>query len=609
MSQKRSLLQQIYPAVLLLLLAFLFFLYWLLSGILTRNFLEQKKNELQIRAAFVQYQLEQFGKEPLEPPAIDLLCKTLGRQTATRITIISPDGKVLGESEENPAGMENHLSRPEIQQALQGRTGFDLRFSSTLGERFLYAAVPYPPEAPALLIRTAVSVKQIDQVLIQLRHKMVLAAIPAALFLVLLLWFVCWHLTRPLKKMETAAGRLTEGDWSVRLPTTNTREFASLSKAINRMAGELIERLNAITTQRNEQQAVLTSMSEGVLAVDMQNRCISINQAAYRLLQISLPNPVGHTVAEIIRNTQFLEFVHKALSSTDSLAEHLFLREPEASRSVQVRSQALQDGDGKRIGTLIVLNDITELEKAQRVKTDFVANVSHELKTPVTSIKGFLETLLEGAKDNPEDLQRFLEIMRRQTERLHSIIEDLLTLSAVEQQVESSSIPLEKTAVLPLLQEAVECCRPIAERKNISLRIDGRPDLTAWLNPSLFIQALVNLIDNAVKYSEENQSVLIRALAEEKTVRIEVQDSGCGIAKEHLPRLFERFYRADKARSRALGGTGLGLAIVKHIVQAHGGTVCVESTLGRGSTFSVLLPLPEGEPRTNRDSGFPPARE
>lgn len=594
MAKRRPLLWQIYPAVLALLLLFLVVLYGLLSDILTKKLLEEKKSELQIRAAFVQSMLASFAKEPPDPPAIDRLCKTLGHQTSTRITIISPDGKVWGESGKAPAFMENHLSRPEIQQALRGQTGFDIRSSSTLGERFLYAAVPYAPNNQLVFfIRTAASIHQIDQMLVHLRRKMLLAGIPAAVLLALLLWFVCWHLTRPLKKMEAAAKQLAEGDWNVRLPLASTREFTSLAKAMNKMAEELIRRLDIITAQRNEQQAVLTSMSEGVLAVDTENRCISINNAACRLLQISAAEPVGRTVAEIIRNIQFQDFVQKALSSTESLEEHLTVHETDQSRSIQVRSSVLKDRAEKRFGTLFVLNDITDICKAQRVKTDFVANVSHELKTPVTSIKGFIETLLDGAKDNPEDLQRFLEIMRRQTERLNSIIEDLLTLSDIEQQADKSSISMQITAILPLLKEAAECCRHQAEHKKIALQVECRPDLTANVNASLFIQALVNLIDNAVKYSDENSSVFILAFAEKQTIRIEVQDQGCGIAKEHLPRLFERFYRADKARSRSLGGTGLGLAIVKHIVQAHGGSVRVESTLGKGSTFSISLPSPQ----------------
>ncbi len=590
MAKQRALLWQIYPAVLLLLLCFLATLYWTLSAILQKNLLEEKKEELRIRAAFVQSQIAAASKEPFDPPAIDQLCKTLGRQTTTRITIITLDGKVLGESDKDPTLMDNHLSRPEIQQAIGGQVGYDIRPSTTLGERFLYAAVPYPAEKPSLFIRTAASVKQMDEVLGQIRRKMMFSAVPAGVLLALLLWLICWRLTRPLKEMEAAARRLAEGDLSVRMPRAGTREFASLAKSLNKMAQELIERLDTITAQRNEQQAVLTSMSEGVLAMNLQNRCISINNAACRLLQITVPDPVGRTLPEIIRNTQFHDFVQKALASTDSLEEHLLFREPDQSRSIQARSSVLMDREGHRIGTLIVLNDITDVYKAQRVKSDFVANVSHELKTPVTSIKGFIETLLDGAKDNPEDLQRFLEIMRRQTERLNSIIEDLLTLSAIEQQTQESAIIRQTVSLKTILKETVECCLNQANQKQISLQINCPDDLTAFVNSSLLVQALVNLIDNAIKYSEAGQSILLQASREGPSIRIDVKDSGCGIAKEHLPRLFERFYRADKARSRALGGTGLGLAIVKHIVLAHNGTVQVESTVGKGSTFSIFLP-------------------
>lgn len=590
MAKRRALLWQIYPAVLLLLLCFLAALYWTLSAILQENFLEEKKEELRIRAAFVQSQIAAAAKEPFDPPAIDQLCKILGRQTATRITIITLDGKVLGESDKDPALMDNHLSRPEIQQALGGQVGYDIRPSTTLGERFLYAAVPYPTEKPSLFIRTAASVKQMDEVLGQIRRKMMFSAVPAGVLLALLLWLLCWRLTKPLKEMEAAARRLAEGDVSLRMPSAKTREFASLAKSMNKMAQELIQRLDTITAQRNEQQAVLTSMSEGVLAIDLQNRCISMNNAACRLLQITVPDPVGRTLPEIIRNTQFHDFVQKALVSTESVEEHLLLREPDQSRSIQARSSVLMDREGHRIGTLIVLNDITDVYKAQRVKSDFVANVSHELKTPVTSIKGFIETLLDGAKDNPEDLQRFLEIMRRQTERLNSIIEDLLTLSAIEQQTQESAITRQTISLKTVLKEAVECCLHQANQKQISLQINCPDDLTAFVNSSLLVQALVNLIDNAIKYSETGQSVLLQASREGPSIRIDVKDSGCGIAKEHLPRLFERFYRADKARSRALGGTGLGLAIVKHIVLAHNGTVQVDSTVGKGSTFSIFLP-------------------
>ncbi|HOT73039.1 MAG TPA: ATP-binding protein [Anaerohalosphaeraceae bacterium] len=594
MAKRRSFLWQFYPALLVLLFAFAAFIYFVISSSLYQQYLEQKKEDLRTQASFLQFDIDSLLDAQTDFADLDPLCKTLSRQTRTRITLISTDGRVLGDSDQDPSAMENHLSRPEVQQALQGQTGLDIRASSTLKERYLYAAVPlFKDGRVALIIRTAFPIRQIEETLTRVQHKLLLSTLPAAGLMALLLWLLCWHLTKPLRQIAAGAKQFASGNLTYRLPLFKTREVAFLAKALNHMASELAERIETITLQRNEQQAVLASMNEGVLALDLQNRCISMNNAARCLLQVSVPNPAGRTANEMVRNTQFQEFIRRALADPEPLEERLTLREADQERYVHLRSSALIDHSGRRIGTLIVLRDITDLHKLQRVKTDFVANVSHELKTPVTSIKGFLETLLEGAKDNPEDLKRFLEIMRRQTDRLDSIIEDLLTLSSLEQQTEQAPIPRQRTALRPLLEEAADCCRHSAQNKQIPLTIDCPEDLTALLNPSLFIQAIVNLLDNAVKYSQPERPVRIRACREGQMVRIEVQDEGCGIAREHLPRIFERFYRADKARSRSLGGTGLGLAIVKHIMAAHNGSVQVNSTLGIGSTFTLLFPADE----------------
>jgi two-component system phosphate regulon sensor histidine kinase PhoR len=311
------------------------------------------------------------------------------------------------------------------------------------------------------------------------------------------------------------------------------------------------------------------------------------------MLQITIPNPCGRTIPELVRNRQLQEFITKSLESSDPIETRILLHEAGVEQHLQAHGTALLDGQAQRIGALIVLNDITELHKLQMVRTDFVANVSHELKTPVTSIKGFIETLLDGAKNRPEDLQRFLEIISRQTERLNSIIDDLLTLSRVEQQTEKAQISFEDVSLRGILLESVELCHHRAEQKQISLEVDCQEGLRAYINPSLLEQALVNLIDNAVKYSDPGNPVSVRAFGANREICIEIKDCGCGIAKEHQPRLFERFYRVDKARSRKLGGTGLGLAIVKHIVQAHKGQISIDSVLGTGSTFTLHLPVGE----------------
>jgi len=260
------------------------------------------------------------------------------------------------------------------------------------------------------------------------------------------------------------------------------------------------------------------------------------------------------------------------------------------SRFLQAHGAVLRGAAAESIGAVVVLHDVTRLRRLEQVRRDFVANVSHELRTPVTSIKGFVETLLDGAMNNPDELQRFLRIVATQTDRLNAIIEDLLTLSRIEQESERAEIPLSKTSIKSVLSAAMEVCGVKAAEKDIHIELNCQAELQAEVNPPLLEQAVINLLDNAIKYSPTGQTVHLEANLAETEVVISVRDHGCGISREHLPRIFERFYRVDKARSRKLGGTGLGLAIVKHIAQVHRGAATVESVIGQGSTFFIHLP-------------------
>jgi two-component system phosphate regulon sensor histidine kinase PhoR len=361
------------------------------------------------------------------------------------------------------------------------------------------------------------------------------------------------------------------------------------------MAEQLNERIRTIVRQRNELEAVFASMSEAVLAVDTDERVISLNKAAFDIFAIDEKQASGLLLQEAVRNIDLQRQVKQILDSLQPLQDEIVLQHGASERFLQTNGVPLHDGSGKNIGVLVVMNDVTRLRRLENVRRDFVANVSHELKTPITSIKGYVETLLEGAMDNREDAERFLKIILKQTNQLYAIIEDLLSLSRIEKLSENKEVELSLGNLYPILEEAVQTCQMKASQKNIRISINCPEKLQARVNATLLEQAVVNLVVNAVKYSEDASEVIVSA-AEKKLddgtnrVVISVQDFGIGIAKKHLPRLFERFYRSDKARSRKMGGTGLGLSIVKHIAQTHGGEVAVQSQEGQGATFFISLP-------------------
>jgi len=522
-------------------------------------------------------------------------CRKLTEGSHTRVTIVLLDGTVVADSESPPAGMENHANRTEIKDALTIGKGNIIRFSETLQTEMFYYAVPAYDDGVILgVARVAVPTADILRVMENIRFRVFVGGAAVALLTLLISVMVSWMLHRPLRSVIDGVNRFATGDFSTRLGLTRFTEIALLAGALNKMAQDLDDRLRAVIKERNQQEAVLSSMVEGVVAVDNQGKIMTFNEAAVRLTGINFAESSNARLSDVARNTPLYQFVNQILNSAKP-KESEFGNLNQSGKILQVHGSVLRDAQGNAMGAVVVLNDVTRLRRLEQVRRDFVANVSHELRTPITSIKGFVETLLDGALQSPEDAKHFLEIVAKQSDRLNAILGDLLLLSRVEEGEEKASIELDIMPIREVLDAAIQVCSKKAAAKEISITLECDDEIRARINPSLLEQAVTNLIDNAIKYSNAGSQVMIRAACLDEVI-ISVEDHGCGISPEHLPRLFERFYRVDKARSRALGGTGLGLSIVNHVITAHGGRVTVESTPGAGSTFSIYLPpLSEAE--------------
>ncbi len=556
----------------------------------------------QTRAELVErVDLFRLGLEASLPPdraAMDAYCKQVsakspaspGGATDTRFTVIGIDGVVWGDSVEDPARMDNHADRPEVREAKKGGTGASLRFSDTLRQPQMYVAVPLRKDGAEIgVVRAAFTVDSIHGVVWQVIVRILVMGVLTGLVSVVIGLFAARLLAAPLEEMADGARRFAEGDLKARVAIPDSLELANFAEALNRMAALLDQRIQTETRQRREREAVLASMNEGVLALDLEQKVIGINVAAARLLAVDAEKARGRSLLEVVRNPELERFVTAALAAEVALDGDLVLQ-GEGDVYVQLRGAPLKGHDEKRIGIVVVLNDVTRLRRLERVRREFVSNASHELRTPITAIRGFAETLVESAADDPVSARRFAGIIETQARRLEMLVEDMLTLSRLEYMSEREALPRERQAVAGVLRSAVSACEARAGARKIRLAVSCPEGLEAEMAGSLMEQAVINLLDNAIKYSEEGGEVSVMAEAAGGRVTICVQDHGCGIEKTHWPRLFERFYRVDNARSRKLGGTGLGLAIVKHIVLAHGGEVGVTSTPGAGSAFTINLP-------------------
>ncbi len=389
--------------------------------------------------------------------------------------------------------------------------------------------------------------------------------------------------------LKDALQRFALGHYDRRLYAADLTDASAPARAFNEMASAVQARFERLTQKVSEQDAVLVSMTEGVIAVDTEEKIIRMNESACAFMGVQEADVIGRSVQEVVRNSDLLRFIGSVQQSREPVESDITIREG-SEKILHAYGKTLRDSSWNTIGILVVFSDITRLRHLENVRRDFVANVSHELRTPITSIKGFIETLADGAIDNPQDARRFLDILSRQADRLNAIFEDLLTLSRIEDGNAQEDMRLEPGDVVAVTKAAIQSCSARAAERGVRIETRMSDRVVARLNENLLEQAIANLIDNAIKYSEENTTVSVSVVDEGGEVRIEVRDQGPGIEKMHLSRLFERFYRVDKARTRKAGGTGLGLAIVKHIAECHGGRATVESTPGQGSLFSIRLP-------------------
>ena len=594
MNKKRKLILQIFPSFLLITVVSLAVVAWYATSFYKKDALAKAENDLTVRTILTRRELLKIVSAEngdIFSQKIDRFCKDVGEMTQTRVTVILPSGKVVGDSFADIETLDNHRKRPEIRKAFTREKGISIRYSSTLDQKLMYAALPVVFEEQVIaVIRTSVSISSIEQEIGYVRRNILLVLALTVLAAAGASLYVSSRITRPIEEMKTGARSFARGELEKRLAVPGSEELSELAVTMNHMAENLAEKIRALQNRTTELEAVHASMKEGVIAVDQDERIITVNKASGKILDFPPSMLKGKHILEAARNYDLQNFIQSALSTNHPVEKDIRIDRGE-KHILNIHSTALHDNTGSRIGTLIIFHDITRIKKLENMQKAFAANVSHELKTPLTSIKGFIETLQSwDGKSDPKEYRNFLNIIENNVNRMIALINDLLSLSKLE-RMQGGDIRLEQANLKRIVKEAVHVCRNNHPGRSIRISPELPVSIEAPADPLLLEQAVVNLVDNAVKYSPDGTPVRITACEISGHAIISVTDQGPGISSEHLDKIFNRFYRVDKARSRQTGGTGLGLAIVKHIAQYHEGKIEVQSNVGKGSTFSIHIPL------------------
>ncbi|CAN5639100.1 ATP-binding protein [soil metagenome] len=512
--------------------------------------------------------------------------RSFGHTLGCRLTVIVSDGTVIADNEADPQHMENHRYREEVVDTLAHGQGVSVRHSHTIDENMLYCAQRIQLDQSTYVLRLAVPLRDLDHQLASLYSGLALTGVLATV----IAGIVCYIFTRrhtvPVVELTAFADAIAHGDLSRRIVRESEGEIGTLGNALNSMADSLGRLIEVTNQDKAELLAMLSSMSEGVLAIDADQRIVVSNAAARRLFDLEDPDIQGRFLWEIVRHPAILQAAEQALQSC---AQKTFQIGPIARRHLQVTACPIRHADA-RSGLVIVASDATETVRYEELRKEFVANVSHELRTPLTAIKGFAETLREFGQDDPGRYLQHLAVIEKNADQLTNLVNDLLELSRLDSSPDAAHRrPLD---LCELVRHAVELLTPLARRKEQEIHVELDLELPSIEGVADYLErAVCNLIDNAIKYTPAGGNIQVATRAEGDFALIEVTDTGIGIPPGEVSRIFERFYRVDRSRSREMGGTGLGLSIVKHVVQSHHGTVEAASTLGRGSTFTVKLPL------------------
>lgn len=560
-------------------------------GIYLVNFIRQTKvQEFESQLSAESYLIADFIQSlslENELGLIDLdnLAKHWAALLGARVTIIAPDGSVMGESDAVLEAMDNHLNRPEIQQALSDGFGRSIRFSQTEGENQMYIAVPVQEDGQVIAIaRVALSLRQIEAEISQIVRIIILSIFIAAIFAFVLATFIADYIARPIYQLTDQIMNFSFTKPGDRLFPTSEDEVGQFARVFNELVAQLRFQYDALETERSKLVAVLQQLSDGVLIVDEQGLVQLINPAAQRIFGTTEDKAMGQSIVTVLRQYQLIELWKQARETGESQLIPVEI----PTKKLFVQSEAIPLGETLPGSTLMVFQDITHVRRLETVRRDFISNISHELRTPLASLKALTETLQESALDDPPAARRFLTNIETEVDALSLMVQELVELS----RIESGKVPLQLKSVLPeeLLSEAAERLRLQAERSGLRLIIDCPPELpTVLADPPRMEQVIVNLLHNAIKFTPGGGEIRLSALLEDDSVVFSVSDNGVGISPEDLPRIFERFYKADRARSG--GGTGLGLAISRHLVEAHSGKIWAESVEGVGSTFYFSLPV------------------
>lgn len=533
-------------------------------------------------------------------PALDALCRQLGDDLDTRITVIAMDGRVLGDSAGPSEAMENHAARPEVIEAIREGSGSVTRYSTTVSHEMVYHAYYQRSEGNARIVRVAKPLTEVESAIQAIRWSIVSGFFLASGVGLLLAWFFSRQLSGRFRRLEQFTDQVAHGFFPEDFfPDRSGDEISLLERRLNEMSARIRDNLQQVTAEKDKADSILRCMVEGVLVLDPKGQVLLMNEQARKMFHVPQQREIfGASISEISRHPE----VHRILDEVSAFdfSDSRYSREVELDdeRWFRVNAVRLRNPLGQTLGSILVFHDVTDIRRFESMRSDFVANVSHELRTPLTAIRGYVETLLETPPSDPEDSRQFLAIIERHSERLSRLTEDLLTLSDLESgNVELTLQPLDPTQ---LIQRVLEIFWDRAAKKDIRLDHRVAVDLPKLLGDLDRLQQLfINLVDNAIKYTPAGGTVTLTATRSAAThnstpqIEMAVIDTGPGIPEKDLPRLTERFYRVDKARSRDLGGTGLGLAIVKHIVQAHKGELTIESSVNKGTTVRVRIPQAE----------------